>query len=275
MSHAKRLDRASGILFLLSFVLSKLRYIPFSLFSAITYSSSLVVLMMGYFLWFLACQLYPEHPRLKGNWYAFSQFKNQNRMAAVIGSIAIICCFAAFAFPVFMVPACWLFVLSNIFWGISQFHKMKNPPTYDPDYSSSRQRTYLSYVAIMISLSILNAISATLLFIFPLFTVTIIALTIGLSFLLCLAAFNKWLDFNFIKHQPDRIESHSYASMKEKLDINPSPTPSLHVPEFALSDDEADEIARATFPTPINTTSRDLLARFDEVADVGAGNSLS
>jgi hypothetical protein len=251
VKHAKRLDKASGLLLLLAFVLSKLRYIPFSLFSAITYAASLVLLLAGYLLWLLACQLYPDHPRLKGQWYAFSQFKVQNTVAALIGSLAILGCFVAFVFPIVIVPACWLFVVSNLLWGISQFHKMRNPPAYEVDYSSSRQKSYLYYIAIMVSLSILNAVSATLLVIFPPLTVPIVVVTFVFSFLISLAAFHRWLDFNFYDHKPDRIKHHSYLSMTAKLDSTPLNTLTFTSENTSISSNNTSEETEPFSPVPI------------------------
>lgn len=218
MSHARRLNKASNTLFFTALILAKLRVLPVVLFASISYVASLFISLTGYLLWIISSHLYPDQKALDNRWYGFSQVKHQNKAAGVIGAIAIIFCIAATIVPTLLIPGFWLLLASNVFWCISHYHKLKNPPKYDNEFSSSRQKAYIKYAMTMTAMSVLNALAATIVVIFPLLAPVVFTFSIAFSCILSLIAFNFWVDCNITPHQPDSILniSSSFATISSQ-----------------------------------------------------------
>lgn len=220
-TYAAKLDGAVGQLFIIGFAASKFKDIPISLVSLIMTVISLLAYLVGYLLWFVATLLYPDHPRKHQFWYGFAQFKQQYQLASLLGALACIICLTCP--PLFIVPACWMFAVSNMLWTIAEYHKFQHPPTDNPNYSSERQAVYLRYVMLMTAVCILSTICITIVMICPalVFLAFIVPMTIGN--LLTLAAFHYCGQCIFNDFKPD----HSYAKLADKLsfDLNHQPVP--------------------------------------------------
>lgn len=248
LRHAKRLDKASGLFFLMGFVFSKLQSIPLVFVSAIFNLLSLLCYLTAYSLWLAACERYPDQPSHINSWYGTVQFKSQHKVAAVLGTLAILTCLAAIAFPPALIPAAWLFLVSNILWCVAEYHKMCHPPVYDEEYSSKRQAVYIRYALLMTSASLVTALATTLVFCFPpaafatLITATILCLLINL------AALHDWVEFTWVKHPPDTW-NESHTVIINELGCEPGYEPALSQEEtgtLSLSDSQQSENQRAS-----------------------------
>ncbi|MDX1838269.1 hypothetical protein DIZ81_10355 [Legionella taurinensis] len=234
LRHAKRLDKASGFFFLMGFVFSKLQTIPIVFVSSLFNLLSLMCYLTAYTLWLAACERYPDHPPRTQSWYGLVQFKNQHKVAAVLGTLAILICVAAIAFPPALIASAWLFLVSNVLWCIAEYHKMRHPPVYDKEYSSKRQAVYMRYALLMTSASIVTAVATTLVFCFPpaalatLITATILCLLINL------VALQDWVVFTWVKHPPDAWEQ-SHTHMNNELGCELGHEPAL--------DEEAEDVS--------------------------------
>lgn len=177
MSHFRRLDSASGIFFLLGAVNNKLRNIPIPLVSLIFNTISLGFTLIGYILWTASCMLAPKERRKKEAWYGFSQYKHQNRLAGIIGVIGIALFFVGIAVPVIIPVAYWLIFISNAYWAIAEFHKLRSPPQNEPGYTKKNQNHYYNYALLITLASLISAIGYTAAaavppFFLPIFIVT-------------------------------------------------------------------------------------------------------
>ncbi|RUR12296.1 hypothetical protein [Legionella sp. km772] len=208
----KIIDKLSSISFFLSLVASKVQYIPAvtiatPFLNLITFGLSLI----GYSMWYVASRFYPEqYPRDK-EWYGFASFKEQNAYAAFLGIGAAVLSIVAISIPVWAIPAAWLFFSSNVVWAIGEYHKLKNPPA-DEEYSKSYQKSYLSYALAMTSVGLSTALSATAIFLFPLQTIPILAVSGLISIAMSLIAAEYWLNYNFEAHKKTPLPSYNKMS---------------------------------------------------------------
>ncbi|WP_133127429.1 hypothetical protein [Legionella nagasakiensis] len=218
---AALLDKISGSFFLAGFIISKLKNIPILLLASILNLISLIAYLIGYTAWFLATLFYPHHPRKREAWYGFSEFKDQYQAAAVIGTVATILCFLCPLYPSLILPAVWLFTVSNLVWTIGEYHKYKKPPVNDEHYSSLRQETYLRYVLLTTVVSAITALAATVGFLFPPASMAILLASIignGLT----VVALYYWKKSTFDEFKPDDAIHHSYTSLAEGLSMDPT-----------------------------------------------------
>ncbi len=181
----EKLERASGLLFIIGSILSKLKYLPITLAKIGGNVFGLLMYLVGYLLWFAACQRYPNQKIINNHWYTFAGFKEQFSAAAIIGCVAMVFSFLAFINSMAVVAAAWLMVCSNFLWLVGERNKIENPPQYRELPSKSHQETNFSYVTIVFSISLITAFSVTGVIIFPLSAAYIASLatllTTGLS----------------------------------------------------------------------------------------------
>lgn len=212
MSHAKHLDNASSIFFLLGFAAYQFRFIPNLLITALSDILSLFFYFIAYGLWLAASHLYPDHPGLAKQWYGFAPFKTQHRISALVGTIAILCCIATLFIPIAALPACWLFLISNGIWLISEYHKKQNPIPFEKDYSTVRQEVYIRYTLAITVSSLVTAVATTLIIVFPPAAIAILIVASILELSLGALSFQYWLDYTFTDYKPDPPEE-SYKRM--------------------------------------------------------------
>lgn len=224
MSHAERLDKASTAFFFAGFVVSKLHHTPFVVLATLSNIGSLFLYTLAYGLWFLASRLYPDYPRKAQSWYGFTEFKNQHRIAVVLGVAAIVSCLAAITMPLAIIPATWLFAFSNSVWCISEYHKKQNPPTDDREYSSSLQTTYFRYAVTTVAMSFLTALDTTIVIFFP--TAAVLTLTFSSVAGVGLGALSLYYltDYIYQKHTPDALNA-SYIQMIDPFDLTSGKSP--------------------------------------------------
>ena len=166
---AHKFDAISGNLFLLGMVTSRFREIPIPIVSSLILFLSMLAYLVGYTLWFVASMLHPPYARKPDSWLGFASFRTQYQVAAILGIAAAI---MWFFFPIMIIPAAWLFLISNLIWTISEHHKKINPP---PDHITDleklkyiqRQSVYCQYTKIATFISLMTAVGLTLALIFP------------------------------------------------------------------------------------------------------------
>ncbi|CEK10895.1 hypothetical protein [Legionella hackeliae] len=219
MKIAERLDTASGVFFFLGFVVSQLQYSPFVLLAALANLGTLFFYSIGYGLWLIASQLYPEYPRKQDCWYGFIEVKNQHRIAATLGTIAMLCCIAGIFLPVCLITAGWLFFASNLIWCIAEYHKQKIHPTH-----SNAQSAYMKYAILSTLLALIPAAAATISMFFPPAALCAFIVSTSLGFSLGALSFYCWLEYTLdINEQP---LPQSYKLLSQHLEITHLPTPS-------------------------------------------------
>ena len=216
MSHSKRLDTASGFFFTVGFIVEKIKFFPVVIVSSLVTLVSLVMYMIAYLLWLIASCLRTDHNTKSDEWYGFAQFKEQYRLASILGLLASVLSITAIFFPVFTIPAVWIFFVSNAVWAVSEYHKLNNPPTNDSDYSSQYQNTYSSYTVTIAAIAFLGAVSTTLIFICPYITVPVIIITSFLGGGLGVLAMHFGFELIFGDKQPGLINV-SYDMMSSTL----------------------------------------------------------
>jgi hypothetical protein len=213
MGHAKRLEKASGIFFVLGFTAAQMQRLPFVALGAISNVVTLLSYFLGYILWLAACQFHPDHPGRKNFWYGFTQFKNQHRAAAIVGTIAVFISLIAFSLPLAIVPACWLFAASNCIWLISEYHKKKNIFNHEQGYSASQQNSYLHYSALTTALSLVTATATTVSLLFPIAAPVTIGVSVIIGIFLATFALHYWLEHKLTTHQSEK-QSHTILTNK-------------------------------------------------------------
>lgn len=167
---AKKFDAMSGNLFIFGMVSGHIDIIDLPPPGPIAIQMiSMIAYLIGYGLWFAASLLHHEYARAPDSWLGFTSFREQYQVSAIIGITASI---IWFFFPAIIVPAAWLFLLSNLIWCISEHHKHVNPP---PEYNTPDtkphfvigQSLYCNYTTIVTIVSLVTALALTLSVIFP------------------------------------------------------------------------------------------------------------
>lgn len=217
MSYADILDKTSSIFFIMGTLFSKLRLLPFALFSLVANVISQILYLGGYILWFVASYLYPEHPRLKDQWYGFGQFKEQSRISAVVGTVASIFSVIAIFQPVLIIPALWFFFISNVIWSISHYHRLKNPPDFEADYSATSQVNYIGYAFLTTCVSFVTAFCITASILFPVISFAMLTTSTILGLIITLVALEYLVNFSFNNTQPNKWKGTNYSEMSTEL----------------------------------------------------------
>lgn len=227
----RKFSKASGYAFFSGFLLGKIRLLPMlipilvlpNIAITATTIASLAAGLLGYAFWSIASADYPAHKRHEHQWYGFAEYKQQHLASAIIGILASALCIAGLFIPVLYPLATYLYLASNLFWCISEYHRLKNPPIDDPQYSSSYQKSYVNYTIAMTAIGLNTAIAATLVFLFPLITVPVMItttiITIGLSAL----SAEFWFDFNYGDHEKNGSPpppNSSYQNINNELGVS-------------------------------------------------------
>ncbi len=252
ISHFKKIDKLSNIFFIMGLFFSKLHYFPLYFLSGLFNLVALSFYLLGYITWLTASFLHPDTAINDEEWYGFAQFKQQYSISALIGTVATVLTLATLFSQILILPSAWLFLVSNVFWCIAEYHKLKNPPAYG-DYSHTQQTSYLNYCITSTSLSFFVAAMTTLTFCIPptaIFTVPF-SLLVGAGF--SLVSFYYWRDYRFGKHEICSVSSFQAIGEYIELDeINQNPASRCSVdlpytvlfaesPKMAASADEAVE----------------------------------
>lgn len=253
MTAAQRLEKASGIFFFSGFLLSKLQYIPYPLVASIFRFVSLGIYFLAYGCWSTACLLHPDHKEHRNKWYGFAQIKEQFLFSSFVGLVATGLSVGAVFLPVLFPPAAWLFLIGNVLWTIGEYHKLKNPPPNNADFSYTGQKNYLYYALTSSAMSLVTAIAATLIIAFPPLAVPITAFSLLLCVGLGALALDYWLKSGNSANQKPVKES--YNQMSDSLGPTNSPKasnslePTFTKSIFSTPKDKVSEIELA----PINS----------------------
>ena len=198
-------------------IFGKLRLLPFALFSLIANIISQVLYLAAYILWFVASYLYPDHPRLQDHWFGFGQFKEQSRVSAIIGTVASILSVIAIAYPIVIIPALWLFFASNIIWSISHYHKLRNPPEFEDDYSANSQTNYIGYTILTTLVSLVTAFCITVSIIYPPISLAMLITSTILALLFTIIGLEYLINSSFSNTPAHKCNGTSYESLSSEL----------------------------------------------------------
>ena len=219
------LDGVSGYLFFIGFLTSKLKNVPIALVTTVLNLVSLLAYLVGYLAWSVAVLLYPDHPRKQDQWYGFAQFKQQYQAAAVLGTLATILCLTT---P-FLLASAWIYTASNLIWNIGEYHKKQNPPTYNTQYSSTKQAIYFRYTVLVTITSAIAAVALSIAFLLPSIAITTLSLASVVGTGLTIASLNYWTQCAFGTFKPDIAPipvKHSYSTLASELTSDGAkPTP--------------------------------------------------
>jgi hypothetical protein len=203
------LNNASGGLFFSAFMLSKLQYIPLPLVSAIFRFISLGLYMLGYVAWFFASYFQQEHKEHQDKWYGFAKIKEQFLLSSFIGFIGALVSIGAVFLPILLPFAAALFLLGNIIWAIGEFHKYRNPPAHDDNFSLTRQKSYVAYAATATSISFVALVSCILMMTLPFIALPITIFSLVLYVGLGALALEFWLNSYSGNHEKFSFKSSS------------------------------------------------------------------
>lgn len=190
----EQLENASGLLFSIGAIFSKLQFLPINIIRIGSNVSALLAYWVGYVLWIAACQQYPSQERKNHHWYTFAEFKSQFTASAIVGSIAVTFSLLSIINPTAFVLSAWLMVVSNFLWVVGERNKMANPPEYRQLPSLKHQETNFNYATIVLSISTITACSVTAVIVFPLSATYIVSLTAILTTGLTLWSFEHILE---------------------------------------------------------------------------------
>ncbi|RMX18642.1 hypothetical protein [Legionella jordanis] len=205
----------------MGFLTSQLQHSPHPFISALANLASLFFNSIAYGLWLAAAQLYPDYPRKKDHWYGFAEIKKQHLVAAAIGALAIVVCIAGIVIPPFLVLGSWLFFTSNLFWCIAEYHKQKNPPGNDLNFSVAKQEAYVRYAILNTLITLIPAVTATIALFFP--PAALLAFVASVTLGICLGSVSIycWFEYNCLPES--KSQKGSYAkSMRNLGALQPS-----------------------------------------------------
>ena len=236
------LDRISGYFFLAGFVLYRLKNVPV-IGATIINLAALAAYLIGYVMWFVATLCYPNQPRRADAWYGFAQFKEQFTAASLLGAMATI---FSLVYPTLLLPALWLFTASNLKCNIGEYHKMHNPPQYDPNYSTARQTMYLRYAFLVTSTSALTALACTLALAAPAFAYISLMTAAVIGNFLTIAALYYCQRSTFDTFEVDNV-NHTYGDLADQLSFDLAQAPQVsNAPHFERQQMPATRVSRAS-----------------------------
>jgi hypothetical protein len=207
------IEKNKSFFFFIGFVATKLRYIPFPRILILSNIVALIAYSLGYIFWLIACQFYADSPNPGKHWYSFAQFKNQHRIAALLGIIAMVCCVTSLFIPNFLITGSWLFAISNCISSISEYHKLKASYMHDEDYSHSQQECFFHFSIAIASLTLMMAMISTLSILYPTYSLSLYVVSIFSENVLSTTACYYWLEYTFGNHKPDnKKETFDYES---------------------------------------------------------------
>lgn len=206
---AQILNKASGGLFFSAFMLSKLQYVPIPLVSAVFRFFSLGLYILAYASWFFSSYFQPEYKQHHEKWYGFAKIKEQFLLSSFVGFIGAVVSIGAVFFPPLLPLAACLFLLGNIIWVIGEFHKYRNPPAHESDFSITRQKSYVAYAATATSISLVAAISCILMITLPFLALPITLFSLVLYVGLGALALEFWINSYSGDHKKFTAKSSS------------------------------------------------------------------
>lgn len=228
MSTFSKLNKARGFCFAAAVIIGKVPYFSLTIFTPILNLCSLGFYLLAYTLWLISTHYYPEHTKHK-KWYGFAQFKEQHSIAATLGIIASVMSVFAIVSSIVLIPAAWIFLVGNLIWLTSEYHKFNNPFEEDELYSTELQKTYITYAGSVTTISLIGAISTTLMFVFPPIAFSLFVASTCICVGLSLLSLEYWLSYNAkaYNHKPPTLEKKgsSYQRIMPSLALKPFSAP--------------------------------------------------
>ncbi len=215
----------SGYFFGVNILLSNLMRIP--VLGPILRIPVGILWLIGFGTWYLGSRFEGKpHPHQTEGWYTFAEFKVQNEISALFGTIAAILLLIA---PALVVPIAWLFLISNVFWAIAAHHESDVLHTDDADYSTDKQIVYSYLTFAVTALSLITALGATITLFLPVAAPAILPIltVIGVG-LACLSIGIgiKWCfgPYEADKSKRERRQTNTDApEIAPDLDLNDTP----------------------------------------------------
>jgi hypothetical protein len=217
MSTTISLNKITTFFFGAGFVFLKIQQLPIPAFSLIVKIIAFVLYLIAYSLWLIRTLIDPDEKTAQDQWYNFAQLNEQFRLSALLGMLGCVLSIAGVFFPVFLLPAAWLFLIGNTIWTIGEYHKTNIPPNHDPLYSQSHQSAYLSYAIYITSMTLVTTLVTTLIFIFPAISVPLLICSSLICLGLGLLAWERWIEANYGEHPPNQVVNESYEQMNYLL----------------------------------------------------------
>lgn len=213
-------NKASGYAFFSGSLLGKIRFLPLlipllvlpNIVITAAAIASLTAGLIGYAFWSIASSDYPAHKKHEHEWYGFAEYKQQHLASALFGILASVLCITGLFIPILYPLATCFYLASNLFWCISEYHRLKNPPLDDPEYSSSYQESYVNYTISMTAIGLNTTVAAIVSFFFPLIIVPLMITTTIITMGLSVLATEFWLDCNLGDHQENALSPPPYSS---------------------------------------------------------------
>lgn len=205
--------------------------------------------LIGYGAWYLESLINGQtHPHKGNGWYTFAEFKTQNEIAALVGTIAAILLLVA---PELIVPIAWLFAISNVFWAIAAHHKSNVIHPEDDNYSTDKQKMYSYLCMTVTSLSLITAVAATLMFFLPFTAPVAMPILTGVGIILICANIGIGLKWHFGTYQTDKEKRELLESNQTELQSEFTFEMNI-VPKTASSN----ERSHFVFPSPLQSPDK-------------------
>ena len=220
MSTTFSLNKITTLFFGAGFVFLKVQQLPIPVFSLVVKIIAFVLYLIAYSLWLIRMLIDPDEKAEQDQWYNFAQFKEQFGLSALLGILGCALSIVGVFFPIFLLPAAWLFLIGNSIWTIGEYHKFNIPPAHDPLYSHSHQKAYLSYAVYITSMTLITTIVTTVTFIFPVTSIPLLICSSLICLGLGLLAWERWIEANYGEHPPNQELSESYEQMDYLLNPN-------------------------------------------------------
>lgn len=185
-------SKLSGYSFSLSFLISKLKLLPFPLVSLAFNFIGQILGFAGYAFWYLALLLRPENEKCIQKYDDYSEIVEQHQIASTIGLISSILGVIGIFFPVALIPAACGIFAANIFWVIGESNKLKTPPPEVPNFNLEKQKDHVIYTIAMTAISFVAAVTTTILICFPVIAVPTLVISTIMTLGAGLLAFEYW-----------------------------------------------------------------------------------
>lgn len=269
MTKSQKFDKASGVFFFIAFMVSTLQYVPFLFVAGGLRLISLLISLGAYGLK-LASNLYSEsYDKQKHTWYGFDKINKQFTYSSLANILATIVSIVAIFYPICFPPAAWLFFIGNVLSSIAEYHTLKSPPK-DDKFCYTSQDSTVSYQIVISIISLITAITATLIFVFPPFAIPISIVGILLSAGFGALALEFRLDSIFGEHIPSRYPPNCSKESYAKGAIDRpvlDKTPIKHYPAFRDPNNSStpnQQPTLATSPSFFKTKISDVVKKFPQ-----------
>lgn len=254
MIKASKIDIASATFFVIAFMFAKSQFLLPSFLAMISNLISLSLYFIGYILWSIAALCFPQNKAPKKPLLGIQDFKQPYLAASLLGFLATVCCVLALSAPIFLLPAAWIYFLSNCLWCLAELHKMIHPPFWTAENPPQKQQYHFIYTSLICFLSFLSAVATTLTFCIPAATMSLFIASVVIGAVLGFVALSFWFAYSLSGPTQKRL---SYQDILVNLDADPM---LIETSDYALEQ----SIPRPRFKTFRSPLSLSVHAELDE-----------